>query len=320
MRPGVFPLPEHCTIGLAADWGTGSDSASRVAEQIHAAAPDVTIHMGDVYYSGTNEEYRDFFLGEDDWPRGRLGSYAMNGNHEMYSGGEGYFDLALPALKQQASYFCLENAHWRVLALDTGYYARTVPFLELLLRGLIRLHRDNRHWLDQVVFDDPTDRRPVILLSHHQWFSAFEAGYGSIVRGLEPYLDRVLLWLWGHEHRFAGYAPFAPSATVKVRARCIGHGGMPVEVSDKPNRDRNLAFYDAREATKLGGDPIGYCGCAILRLDGPELRVEYKDERGDRLLEEAWVQSDDGIAGRIVYGSSLLTLAPARTLDDLVGP
>jgi hypothetical protein len=318
-RPGILRIPNRCTIGLAADWGTGSASAYRVADQIRRLEPDITIHMGDVYYSGTHQEYRDYFLGSDDWPRGRLATYAMNANHEMYSGGEGYFDLALPTLGQQTSYFCLENEHWRVVAVDTGYYSRTVPFLEILLRGWIRLHRENQRWLAEVAFVDPTDRRPVVLLSHHQWFSAFEAGYDRVGENLSPYLDRVVLWLWGHEHRFAAYSRYAPDRARGVRARCIGHGGMPIEISAHPKyADRNLVCHDARQATVLDGDPIGFCGFAAMHLDGPELRLVYADEKGVKLLEEAWTSTAAGAAGRVLYASPDLTLAPGQSFEALV--
>ena len=89
--------------------------------------------MGDVYYAGTVKEFRQYFLGSDDWPRRTVATYLLNAHHEMYSGGEGYFGVALSAISQETSYFCLENAHWQIVAVDTGYSARTFPLLELLL-------------------------------------------------------------------------------------------------------------------------------------------------------------------------------------------
>jgi len=318
-RPGVFPLPDKCLVALAGDWGTGTDSAYRVAKRIRALHPDVTIHLGDVYYSGTEREYRDYFLGEEDWPRGAVGTYALNGNHEMYSGGTGYFDAALKSLRQKTSYFCLESPAWRIVAVDTGYYARSVPFLELLLTGCIRLPSPNRRWLRDVVFADPADRRPVVLLSHHQWFSAFESEYRRVGKNLAPYLDRVVLWLWGHEHRFAGYAPFGRGRAPRVRARCIGHGGMPVELRHRsPRTDRNLVFSDERRARFVDGDPIGYCGFALLRLDGPDLRLTYVDEMGTNLLEEQWVARPDGASGTVAFVSPDLTIAASQTIAALV--
>lgn len=316
-RPGMIRMPATCTVALASDWGSGTESAYRVADHIRQANPDITIHLGDVYYSGTKREFRDYFLGADDWPRGKLKTFTLNANHEMYSGGEGYFDLALPEFGQETSYFCLENDNWRILGVDTGYYSRTFPFLELVMRGWIRLHRENRRWMEQVVFADKADRRPVILLSHHQWFSAFDSEYKRIGRHVSPYLDRVLIWLWGHEHRLAGYGPASLDGAPQMRARCIGHGGMPIELGEKPKRDRNLVFFDERRATQLDGEPIGYCGFALLRLDGPVLRLTYSDEHGTKLLEEEWVSKPEGPAGKILFGAPDLTLAASKRFDDL---
>lgn len=313
-RPGIFEMPERCVVALASDWGTGTASAYRVRDGISARDPDITIHLGDVYYSGTRREFLDYFLGEDDWPRGSLqpqgprgarGAYALNANHEMYSGGEGYFGAALPALGQQTSYFCLENAHWRIVAVDSGYYAKSFPFLELIV-DFIRLHPAIRSWLKEVVFADPDDRRPVILLSHHQWFSAFDSEYRRLGRHVEPYLDRVLLWFWGHEHRFAGYAPFG-FGDVKVRARCIGHGGMPIELGeDVRRRDRQLVFSDTRVAGRIDGVDIGFCGYSVLGFDGPELTIDYFDENGVHLLEERWSVGPTGsVSGSVTLGTRL---------------
>jgi hypothetical protein len=312
-RPGRFRLPSRAVIAVASDWGTGTPQAYRVSDLMRACNPDVTIHLGDVYYSGTSPEFRDYFLPLDAWPRGPLGTYVLNANHEMYSGGEGYFGAALPELKQETSYFCLETDDWRILGLDTGYYARTFPLLEFLLKGQVRLHDAIQQWLREVVFKDPSDDRPVVLLSHHEWFSAYDTEYGAVGDNLEPYLDRVYLWLWGHEHRFAGYGPWGPGKT-PVRARCIGHGGMPIELGAQPKRDRNLVFSDTRQAGTVGGQPIGFCGFTVITLDGKKMLVTYRDELGKTLLEEAWVR---GTKAPQVVGSGLLTLQPGKTFMDL---
>ena len=222
-------------------------------------------------------------------------------------------------MQQRTSYFCLENENWRIVAVDTGYYARTFPFLELILKGWIRLPKPNRQWLRQVVFADSADRRPVILLSHHQWFSAFDSEYPRVGANLAPYLDRVLLWFWGHEHRFAAYAPFRFGRATPVRARCIGHGGMPVELAEPVRRwDRNLVCWDSRYAVCLDGVPIGYCGYALLQFSGPELTVTYRDEMGATLLEERWTRRPDGCRGEVIAVSARLALPPGVTVGALV--
>jgi hypothetical protein len=313
---GVFPLPDDpCTVAVAADWGTGTRSAYRVAELIGHRNPEVTIHLGDIYYSGTPEEVNDFFLGP--WPRGSKATYALNANHEMYSGGTGYFDHVLPALKQHASYFALQTLHWRILALDTGYSARTFPLLELL-NPSIHLPSETLEWLADVVFKDATDRRPVVVLSHHQWFSAFDTEYAQIGRDLAPYLDKVLLWLWGHEHRFAAYAPASLDGLPRVRARCIGHGGMPTDIQRAPVRTtRPLVCVDDRKRTTVQGEPVGFCGFATLRFDGPSLTIAYVDEAGDILLEEAWTAGPP-VSALSVWASPKLRFMEGMTEADLV--
>jgi 3',5'-cyclic AMP phosphodiesterase CpdA len=323
---GMFVMPDRVSIALASDWGTGTASAYAVGDAIRAVNPDITIHMGDVYYSGTREEYRDYFLDEPAWPHGSLvassasdaaGTYALNANHEMYSGGEGYFEEALPALKQTASYFCLHNAHWRVVALDTGYH--TTRGVMIVFKNDTKLHKANIEWLEKTVFADSGDRRPVILLSHHQWFSAFDKHeYRKVGDALLPYLDRVALWFWGHEHRLAGYAPFGLRGGV-VRARCIGHGGMPVDVARKVERtDRPVVFHDEREAEIVDGERVGFCGFAHVRLEGPECVVEYIDEKQTVLLREQWVHREGRLTGTLVKTPASSFLAWHRPETDLV--
>lgn len=294
---GIINFPLQAKIGLAADWGTGTDSAYRVGDLIASHSPDFTIHLGDVYYSGESDEYAKYFFAPNAWPKGRIRTFALNANHEMYSGGEGYFDHVLATLGQETSYFCLENEHWRILGLDTGYYARTFPLLEPLLSGLIRLHSDIQKWLAEVVFANPNDRRPAIALSHHQWFSSYDTEYHGVGSNLSSYFDRIFLWIWGHEHRFAAYGPFGFGGKT-VRARCIGHGGMPIELKEKVTRDRPLLLTDRRKREDVDGVALGFCGFAMLRFDGPQLNIEYRDEEDTLVFEEKWTSNKVGATGR----------------------
>ncbi len=56
----------------------------------------------------------------------------------MYARGTSYFDTLLPKMgmtgqsPQRASFFCLENEHWQIIALDTGYNSIKWPLLEEL--------------------------------------------------------------------------------------------------------------------------------------------------------------------------------------------
>jgi hypothetical protein len=340
---GVFTMPNDVTIGLAADWGTGTVTAYAVGDAIAAEHPDISIHLGDVYYSGDHDEFADYVLPKECWPRGSrpnggrgeaAGTYFLNGNHEMYSGGRAFFDLALPELKQQTSYFCLQNDYWRVIGLDTGYDCTTG--LQYILRiDHTTIREAVLDWLRTVVFRDPADRRPVILLSHHQWFTAFDDHeYPRVGQAMLPYLDRVVLWFWGHEHRFVGYAPFAPNGS-PIHARCIGHGGMPVELfptgdahldknGQKTNWSRKPVFLDNRLVTTVNGTEIGHCGYAMVRMAAPAagrgatVTIRYVDDRRTTLLEERWEQTAQGNRGRVTLSTDAPGFIWFRPPGDLV--
>lgn len=117
----VQPLPANATIAIVGDWGTGDDVAINLLQQVATFKPDILLHLGDVYYSGTQSEANDNFIAVC---RQVLGAttplYSLCGNHDMYSGGDGYYWL-IDHIGQKSSYFCLQNDDWLFLAMDTGY-------------------------------------------------------------------------------------------------------------------------------------------------------------------------------------------------------
>lgn len=171
----------------------------------------------------------------------------------------------------------------------------------------------------EVVFADDLDRRPVILLSHHQWFSAFDQGYKRVGWQLQPFLRDVTLWYWGHEHRFAGYAPYAVSGDNKVRARCIGHGGMPVEIKEPKNESVPVVFADQRKSGEIDGEAVGFCGSAMLEFSDDALVARYYDEFGEELLAEEWKSSgrSGGAGGGVLKASQKMRWF--RDSSELVG-
>ena len=92
------------------------------------------VHLGDVYYSGLPSEDQRRFLAY--WPvtaaqaASGVTSWSLNGNHDMYSGGYGYFGtlLADPRFAAQhspdgqpTSFFRLTSPSWDFVALDTSW-------------------------------------------------------------------------------------------------------------------------------------------------------------------------------------------------------
>ncbi|MGH9342846.1 MAG: metallophosphoesterase family protein, partial [Terriglobia bacterium] len=224
-------LPARCRVAILGDWGTGLDAAIDVLEQIAAQKPDVAIHLGDIYYSGTPFETQNYFY--EPWARildlSKIPTFTLAGNHGMYSGGVGYYGL-IDQLHQPASYFCLRNPYWQFLAMDTGLHdanpasgGSAATYLE---DTELVWHKDKM---------DSAGSRRTVLLSHHPLFTTYEEIEGGAVNlRLYPqvftFFPKVDLWLWGHEHNFVVYGPHLG---VK-RARCIGHGGFPIGIDEAP--------------------------------------------------------------------------------------
>jgi hypothetical protein len=309
---GIYPLfsadgGTKVRVALAGDWGSGTDEARRVGVQMAAAMPDVTIHLGDIYYVGSMQEINEHFLGIDDphndytpctWPLGAVGSFALNGNHEMYARGDAYYELLLPQMglwdprvRQHASFFCLENEHWRVIALDTGYNSVGRPIIENILRPTGRLEDALVGWLrDDVALGSEGDHRGIVLLSHHQYYSAFDEWYLKPAQQLAEFIKRPVLWYWGHEHRMIVYGEHAFGGGIAAHGRCLGHGGMPVDRFNpaKPFRHRECPplFADNRPFPNDEGIDVGYNGYGVLEFEGAELRAQYCDLTGSVVYRE----------------------------------
>jgi len=325
---GVYPLRssadhEEIRLSIAGDWGTGTEEAYRVAEHISAFRPDYSIHLGDVYYVGDDQEVDENFLGIQSsnntpvqFPRGAIGTLTLPGNHEMYGGGAPYFLKVIPwgspqpGEKQRTSFFCLESDHWRILGLDTGYNSAGLPILGSLpgLSSIPWIGGDGR--IEPAVLDwlrtnvRPQERpKTTLLLSHHQYFSTFpDEVFPRPAKQLSEFFHgQDLLWLWGHEHRLAVYDLYSPDGNIRCYGRCIGHGGMPVEITPPKPGQAPLIFHDSRTDYPIGdGSKAGWNGFVNLTLRGPKLSLEYRDVTGKRLFSESFVaEGNAGLSHKI---------------------
>jgi calcineurin-like phosphoesterase family protein len=296
------PLPNSGRIGLLGDWGTGLYGAPEIAKAINKDADPyvMLMHLGDVYYSGTDNEVKRRFL--DAWPkRGEAVSRALNSNHEMYSGGEAYFEKILKKFGQQGSYFACQNDHFTLVGLDVAYKDHDIDDEQVA-------------WLKGIIAK--AGSRKIILFSHHQLYSHFEsqgsklwnhAGFGEILRS-----KRIFAWYWGHEHRCSIFEQ--PDQTFGLWARCIGHSGMPQ--GRKATRGLPQAtekIYERAEwrrgaAQTRGGIPLPSVvvlegrnelitgeeddfsphGYAVLALDGPHLTEQVLDAAGKVIYQKTF--------------------------------
>lgn len=283
-------LPETATIGLLADWGTGTSQArallGRLAESRRPGVPFLLIHLGDIYYSGTEDEVNRFVSDCRDVLGPDVPVYTLSGNHDMYSGGAPYYRtiarLNASPFTQPASYFVLRNAHWQIQAMDTGLNDRD-PWQ--VSADTTFLDPAEASWHRGQLASASAAGRKIVLLSHHQAFSAFmNIGNGfvndrllSVFDGRDPagdrtnYLPSVVLWLWGHEHNTIVYEPSQGVA----RGRCIGSGAIPVAVSSDPYTPQTGTIpFDAKAILSNDGAVYSH-GFAVMEIDGPSGKVHY---------------------------------------------
>ena len=272
----IVDIPDTVSIALAGDWGTGDESSKRIAREMAKLEPQITIHLGDVYYTGSPADETRTLIA--DWPAGSLGSFTLNSNHEMYGGAQGYFGTALthPKFKQQRgySYFALRNEGWIILGLDTAYAA--THFYD---QGA--LNEQQKQWLDQLVRGGHIGERNVIVLSHHQ-------GRELDGRYVKPLWDDVCnslgqaphYWYWGHVHGVGVFKPVTigtGDSAVEFKGRLVGHGGVPYGPDQKSEAVEWLE-------TELAGDheipKRALNGFALITLGEDGLDEKLYSEHG----------------------------------------
>ncbi len=276
--PEPIPISDKARLILVADWGSGIPRAVAVANQMRtvieqgkaAGLEQHVLHLGDVYYSGWEYEYRRRFLPY--WPvkpeeADSIGSYCLNGNHDMYSGGFAYYDCALtdPRFKRQqgSSYFALWNKNWNILGLDSAWDDG----------GLKDPQGD---WAKA----HATSGKKNILLTHHQPLSIFESASPEMAGKLSALTSAGLVnsWFFGHEHRCVVYAP---DQQAKIQsARLIGHGGTPVYMTHKGPLPPQVK-YELRDYIDEGLEHWTLFGFAVLDFDGAQIQARYIDESGN---------------------------------------
>ena len=253
----IGTLADAGRVAVVGDWGTNLYGAPVSAASIKKIGGyELLLHLGDIYYSGTKTEVKQRFL--DAWPisAGKV-SRALNGNHEMYSGGYAYFDDILPAFKQPSSYFAIQNTHWLLVGLDTAHTDHALDSQQVT-------------WLKSIA--QKAGQRKLVLLSHHQPFSRLERQGPKLQSALAELLQKqaITAWYWGHEHECIIYDKHPKSGLL---GRCIGHGGIPAprksEVINAPT-DRSL-----KDITwKRLGQNFNAPGCFVLDGHNPLVKNE----------------------------------------------
>lgn len=313
LKPGdfVLPLPDKdgkVTVGIIGDWGTGEARAQQLLASVKANAPDVVVHLGDIYYACTEPEAQAFSRHVVE-VLGDIPVFTLCGNHDMYAGAGPYYRL-LDRVGQPASYFCLRNASWQLLAMDTCYNDYDPAKVSTGATWVRDGSDDDAGYSELAWHVDKlanASGRRTILLSHHPLFSRISAIAGMALnqrlhKQFEEKLPAVDLWLWGHEHVQTIYGPFAGL----VRGRCIGASAIPnterddIYEMDPSLKGQELPAFLGGDGARLRVDPKSHLyelGYAILSLDGPKADVAYYawgETAGARVMHSERFGSDGG--------------------------
>jgi hypothetical protein len=305
--PSISQLPAKSTVALLADWGGDNPAARHIAAVARKQQPKLAIHLGDIYYGGIQSECESFlrlwpFQTNSQYPllgvpRGT--SYALNGNHEMYSGGEAYFNIVLNAFNQPQSFFSLETEYWRLIRLDTAYAGG-----RLRPNGPDDPMNTQWNWLIGILKNGRNKKN--ILLTHHQPVSAHSMEFddskplrGDVAELLAmegvPH-DAIFGWFFGHEHRCALYR----DSVTDFNARLIGNGCIPHEVQREKGSDSGCTpvdYFNKRQNEENSGASVSMLATLSFQDPGRELLIQYIDEDFEVWGTEIWDASKGRLGG-----------------------
>lgn len=268
--PCDIAIPNQVSLAIAGDWGTGDYIAAKVANAMKQQPADYTIHLGDVYYAGARA---DDGIDLSAWPAGTRGQFTLNSNHEMYSGGMGYFNEVNQRfpLQNGTSYFSLHNDDWLIIGLDTAYHSDE---MSLYMDGA--LGDQQTAWLNQLA---QGSSKKILLLSHHQGYSIDGSNktplYTRVVQALGREPD---YWYWGHLHNVICYQQQGG-----LRARCVGHGAVPYgKASILNGKSKWVAWAETQPANDSQYPERILNGFVRLTLNGKALQETLFDENGNK--------------------------------------
>lgn len=287
----IYPLPEPAPgapleIALFSDFGVGRYYSKYIAKQLKTRRFPYAIHLGDVYFAGRRSEFAEYFEPLIDPLLAETGVFALNSNHEMYSGGIPYFEyiskraqLQPARQKQEGSYFCLRSQRFQIIGIDTAFNGHGRYKEDILVNWLRDRLREGRQ----------AGRVNILLSADHPYNYGEKKLTKLLDKDLRPLvLDERLvdLWFWGNTHYCALY-DHKPAAAGEIPVLpfvgcCIGHGGYPYDIVKQGRfQPTPIVFLEGNArfpaATGLRQDRgnNGYC-VLQLNADG-SIGLQYVD-------------------------------------------
>lgn len=224
-EPSSSPVSVVWAVGDGADGGTNGRA---VADLIGSRGGDRVLYLGDVYESGTAEEfetnYRPLF--------GALHAITMPtmGNHEWENRAEGYYPYWEDAKGVEAPpWYSFSASGWQLISLNS-----------MEPRGK---RSEQLRWLRDTVSDpDFGDCR--LAFMHHPRHSAGRHGNDQSIEPIWRALQgHATLVLAGHDHNMQRFRPIG--GLTQLVAGAGGHGLYSVDESDRRLGFSNDTRYGA---------------------------------------------------------------------------
>ena len=215
------PEPRGTVVWAVGDGGTGQQASRDVKDLVAAGRPARVIFLGDVYESGTREEFDRHFdavygdLVRRMWP--------TPGNHEWKNRREGYdaYWREVRGGRPLPHYYARRIAGWQVLSLNS--------------EGDVSAGSRQLRWLRGRLRGSSTCR---IAFWHRPRFSAGRQGDQEDIEPLWNAVEgRVAIVLGGHDHDLQRLKPVG--GTVQLVSGAGGRHHYAVDESD-----RRLEFSD----------------------------------------------------------------------------
>jgi hypothetical protein len=285
-------IGDNATLAILGDWGGANQPALQVAQAAKASSAAYFIHLGDVYYAGTNvsgiveRPYQQTnFL--QIWPGPAGKSFALNSNHDMYAHATGYSltALASPAFSAQkgANCFALYNKSFRIVGLDSAYYAPD----DMYDTG--RLGGPQAMFLQQQANQAAAAGQNLILLTHHNGLSfdgsTPEPLWQEVADQLAAFSGKSICWYWGHVHIGTVYKPQEVNG-ITIYPRCCGHSCIPWGVATGL-RTSNVVWFE-QEVLGPGSNYFVTNGYATLALTGASMKETFYDQSGSAHWSNTW--------------------------------
>jgi CHAT domain-containing protein len=309
LREGEFK-DGSIEIALFSDNGNGLHASRSIAKQVVASGLPYAFHLGDVYYGGSEEEFKKYFEDPLRPMFDRTDFFMIAGNHEMFAKGEWFQDLLLRKAtdhagtqRQRGEMFHVRGPGFRILGIDTMFVGSDSGRLRLHDYADERVLEVLRTWLA-----DQPDAFTILMTTNEAWDKGNKKRTPLYESLRATIAGKVDMWFWGNVHYAALYEPwnFADTGTIArhVVANCIGHGGYPFytekEVGDLPPGiacrwlEKKSRFWpNATLRSDVGAN--GWNRLKLTRGDKRwEVALTFVDWVGRERLRAKFVREDGG--------------------------